>query len=67
MKRLTFGVNFSPFLATKVMHQITESSKDTHLEASRAILQSFYVDDYLHSVQEALRDQLIELLSASGI
>ncbi len=38
MKRLTFGVKPSPFLATKVLHHLAESNKDTHPLASHFVL-----------------------------
>ena len=38
MKRLTFGVKSSPFLATKVLRHLAESHKDSHPLASRSIL-----------------------------
>ena len=44
MKRLTFGVKSSPFLATKVLRHLAETHKDSHPLASHSILHSFYVD-----------------------
>ncbi len=71
MLRLTFGVKSSPFLATKVIQYLAQKHKSTPL-ASSAILNDFYVDDYLagaSTVQEAqrLRKQLCELLKIAGM
>ncbi len=72
MKRLTFGVRPSPYLATQVIRHLAEQHSSSHPEASRAILQSFYVDDYLDgrdTVEEAklIRQQLCDLLSLAGM
>jgi len=72
MKRLTFGIKPSPFLATQVLHFIAKSASSTHPDASQAILRDFYVDDYLsgaNSVEQAdeLRLQLCNLLLAAGM
>lgn len=72
MKRLTFGVRSSPYLATQVIRHLAEQHRDSHSEASRAILTSFYVDDYLagaETVEEAvsLREQLCQLLLLAGM
>ncbi len=68
MVRLTFGVNCSPFLATQVLRQLAEDYQEQYPAASKAILSSFYVDDFLsgaETVEEAshLRSSLTELLS----
>ncbi len=44
MKRLTFGIKASPFLATSVLHHLAKT--DIPL-ASRCILHYFYIDDLL--------------------
>ncbi len=67
MHRLTFGVKSSPFLATQVLHTLANLYSTSHPEASQAILNSFYVDDFIsgaNSVEEAnkLRVQLCDLL-----
>ena len=72
MKRLTFGVRPSPFLATQVIRDIAEKHLSTHPEAARGILSDFYVDDYLagaSTIEEAkqLREQLCNLLSLAGM
>ncbi len=62
----------SPFLATKVLHHLAKSNKDTHPLTSHSILTSFYVDDFLSgesTLQEAneIRWELCRLLKSTGI
>ena len=45
MKRLTFGVTSSPFLATQVLRHAANLYKDEFPEASDIILHHLYVDD----------------------
>jgi len=47
MTRVTFGVRCSPFLATQVIRDLAVNHSESHPEASRTILESFYVDDYI--------------------
>lgn len=72
MNRLTFGVRCSPYLATQVLRHLACNNTLSHPEASKAILESFYVDDYVSgaaSVEEAikLREQLCDLLKTAGM
>ncbi len=72
MLRLTFGVKPSPFLATQVLRTLAKSAEVSHPEAAQAILQDFYVDDYLSGadsveVAHALRVQLCNLLLQAGM
>ena len=72
MKRLTFVVKSSQFLATKVLRHLAESHKDSHPLASRSILHSCYVDDILagaSTLQEAdaIRQELCRLLKSAGM
>ncbi len=72
MKRLTFGVKSSPFIATQVLRQLAENARTTYPIASEVILSTFYVDDCLSgapTVQEAdiLRQQLCDLLHSAGM
>ncbi len=67
MRRVTFGVRSSPFLATQVIRHLASQHTDSHPEASRAILECFYVDDFIsgsETVEDAirLREQLCDLL-----
>ena len=47
MKRLTFGVTSSPFLATKVLLQMATDQQKDHPAAAGIIRKDFYVDDLL--------------------
>ncbi len=67
MRRVTFGVRSSPLLATQVIRHLASQHTDSHPEASRAILECFYVDDFIsgsETVKDAirLREQLCDLL-----
>ena len=58
MKRLTFGIASSPFLATRVLHQMADDYQDKYPEAAAMVKQSFYVDDCLtgaNTPEEALQ------------
>ena len=72
MKRLTFGVTSSPFLATEVLRKVAQDCQDTYPQAAEIIRSSFYVDDVLTgapSEKEAihLREQLNKLLKYAGM
>ena len=67
MVRLTFGVTCSPFLAVQVLRQLAEDYKNEIPEAAKAIMTSFYVDDFLSgadTIEDAslLQRTLTELL-----
>ena len=47
MKRLTFGIKKSPFLATQVLGKHATDNLTTHPLAANTILIDFYVDDLL--------------------
>ncbi|XP_055714232.1 uncharacterized protein LOC129808477 [Phlebotomus papatasi] len=71
MTRVCFGVASSPFLATKAITMLGEEHKQTHPLASQALLNSFYVDDGIISVEtcdqaKATCTQLIEVLASGG-
>ena len=58
MKRLTFGIASSPFLATRVLHQMADDYQDKYPEAAAMVKKSFYVDDWLtgaNTPEEALQ------------
>ena len=58
MKRLTFGIASSPFLATRVLHQMADDYQDKYPEAAAMVKKSFYVDDCLtgaNTPEEALQ------------
>ncbi len=68
MKRVTFGITSSPFLASKVLLQVAAEYADQFPHASEVVRNSFYVDDCLTgapTVEEAsqLRADLNSLLS----
>ena len=57
MKRVTFGVSASPYLAVRTLQQTASDHAQDHPLASSHIHNSFYVDDLLawaDSVEEAL-------------
>ena len=67
MVRLTFGATCSPFLAVQVLRQLAEDYKNEFPEAAKAIMTSFYVDDFLSgadTIEDAslLQRTLTELL-----
>jgi len=67
MTRVTFGVRCSPFLATQVIRDLAVKHSESHPEASRVVLESFYVDDYISgssTLEDAVhpRAQLCDLL-----
>ncbi len=72
MDRLTFGVKCSPFLATQVLHTLAQLHTSSHPAASSAILENFYVDDFLSGAvdvesADSLRREICDLLSHAGM
>ncbi len=70
--RVTFSVASSPYLATQTLRFLAQQFKDTFPRAAEAILNEFYVDDFVagtDSVEEAdsLRNKLSDLLSKAGM
>ncbi len=53
MRRLTFGVKSSPFLATQVLRRHAQDHLDSHPAAAHAVLADFYVDDVLSGARNA--------------
>ena len=47
MRRLTFGISVSPYLATQVLQQVASDHSELYPEAARIVKSSFYVDDCL--------------------
>uniref|UniRef100_A0A182I0G9 Uncharacterized protein n=1 Tax=Anopheles arabiensis TaxID=7173 RepID=A0A182I0G9_ANOAR len=69
--RVTFGLSPSSFLATRVLHQLAHDEGDNFPMAKEALLNHFYVDDYIggaNTEEEAaeLYKQLVALLSKGG-
>jgi len=72
MHRLTFGVHCSPFIATQVLRHLAEGHQDTHPTASKAIKESFYVDDFLSGAAnvdetDQIRKKLCDQLNIAGM
>ena len=71
MKRLTFGVTSSSFVATETLRQVAKDFDVESAVASEIVLKDFYVDDLLtgtNNLDEAiiLRSQLNVLLERGG-
>ncbi len=45
MKRLTFGVTSSPFLATQVLHQVSRDYEKEFPIGAQILRKNLYVDD----------------------
>ncbi len=72
MKRLTFGVKSSPYLATQVLRTLADLHISSHPRAADVIHSAFYVDDCLTSMPDLpsavdLRGELCDLLSSYGM
>ena len=60
MSKLTFGIRPSPFVATSILRFHSKKYVDSHPAAAQAILQSFYVDDFIsgaNTAEEAVKLQ----------
>ncbi|XP_049277727.1 uncharacterized protein LOC125761030 [Anopheles funestus] len=71
LQRVTFGLASSSFLATRVLQQLALDEGDSFPMAKSALLEDFYVDDYIggaNSEEEAiqLQAQLTCLLEKGG-
>ena len=71
LKRLTFGTKAAPFLATRVLRQLAEDSKETVPDCANILAHDFYVDDLMTgacSAEEAmnLQTKLSDLLASGG-
>lgn len=72
MSRLTFGLRPSPFVATSVLRFHAEKYLTNHPAAAQAIMQSFYVDDFISGAtteDEAvmLQQTLCQVLQEAGM
>lgn len=68
---VTYGVNCSPYLAIRTLHQLATDEGDSYPEAAKILRSQTFVDDILAGAdteQEALRlqQQLISLLRRGG-
>ena len=71
MKRLTFGVTSSPFIASQTLRQVAIDFADEYPIASDVVLNEFYVDNVLTGASsittiKELRSQLSGLLLKGG-
>ncbi|XP_075162729.1 uncharacterized protein LOC142235359 [Haematobia irritans] len=69
---VTYGTACAPFLAVRVLQQIAEDYRDTHPNASRILMEDFYVDDVLTGASSEItlqqyRDELVDLFSKCGL
>lgn len=72
MLRLTFGIRCSPFVATAVLQHHARLHATQFPQASKCLLENFYVDDFLHgasSIQEAkkIRSSICYLLNKANM
>ena len=72
MKRLTFGVTTSPFLATQTFHKLADLCEGEHPRVSQLIKSFFYVDDCLAGAAtmdeaKALARQLVQVFKSIGM
>lgn len=68
---VTYGTASAPYLATKVLQQISIESKSTHPLTSEVIGRDFYVDDLMTGADTedeviSLKDDLVRVLSDAG-
>ncbi len=68
MLRVTFGVSESPYLASRVLQQLSEDHQDELPRASSVAGKSFYVDDCITgapTVQDtiSLQQDLVKLMA----
>ncbi|XP_037824935.1 uncharacterized protein LOC119613069 [Lucilia sericata] len=69
---VTYGTSSAPHLSVRVLEQLARDYQESHPNASRILLEDFYVDDVLTgaSSEEELilnRKELIDLLSQAGL
>ncbi|XP_071057554.1 uncharacterized protein [Onthophagus taurus] len=68
---VTYGTTAAPYLAVKTLQQLAQDERSNFPEASKVVLEDFYVDDVLSgadSITEAqiVRKQLNEMLKIGG-
>lgn len=71
LTRVTFGVNSSPYLAIRTLHQLADDEGDAYPEAARVLRSHTYVDDIISGADTleevlSLQEQLISLLAKGG-
>ena len=62
MRRVTFGVSASPYLAVRTLQQTASDHEEDHPIATNHILTSFYVDDLLAGADT--EEEAVELFSS---
>ncbi|XP_065361884.1 uncharacterized protein LOC135955462 [Calliphora vicina] len=69
---VTYGTASAPYLSVRVLEQLAKDYQESHPNASKVLLEDFYVDDVITgaSTQEELmlkREELLDLLSQAGL
>jgi len=69
---VTYGTSCAPFLAVRVLEQLAVDHQDEYPNASKILLEDFYVDDVLtgSNNEDELRrnrDELIQLMSCANL
>ncbi|XP_075150426.1 uncharacterized protein LOC142224530 [Haematobia irritans] len=69
---VTYGTAPAPYLSVRVLEQLAMDYKESHPNASRILLEDFYVDDVITGAPTrdelmANRKELIDLLSRAGL
>ncbi|XP_065724482.2 uncharacterized protein [Drosophila suzukii] len=69
---VTYGTSCAPFLAVRVLEQLAVDHQDEYPNASKILLEDFYVDDVLtgSNHEDELRrnrDELIQLMSCANL
>lgn len=72
LNTVTYGINSSPYLAIRSLHQIAHDGQTNFPLGAECIIKESFVDDFAtggHSISEALekRRQLHQLLSSAGL
>lgn len=71
LNTVVFGLNSSPYLALRTIHQLASDEAESYPEASKAVLRDMYMDDYVTSVSKIvdakiLFQQMVGLFKAGG-
>lgn len=71
LQRVTFGLGPSSFLATRVLQQLAQDEGESYPHGKRALLEDFYVDDYIGGAGDEAQASLLvkelrELLQKGG-
>ena len=71
LKRVTFGLSCSPYLANRTIRQLARDESSKFPRGSSVLLNSIYVDDIVtghddYSQAKIMRDELINILKCAG-